>query len=894
MITVADAELLEREAELEALRAQLDAARHGCGSITLIEAPAGQGKTTLLRAARAEASAAGLRTLSAIGADLERDFAFGIIRQLLPGLDDTAADGHAGLHALYERFAELAGEQPLALVVDDVHWADAGSLKTLGMLARRVEPLPVALIVGLRPDQHEPLIDALFAAPAATVLHPAPLSSTAVAHLVETALDGVLDPEFAEAATQTTGGNPLLVRELRRTLVADGFSGAASEAEAVRRAVPGTVARLVQSRLHRVSAEALALARAVAIVCPRTDSAVTYALAGLPEPLAAGAHAVLAREGLLEPGRLRYTHPMMREAVYSSVVPAARSSLHRRAARLMLQDGVDEMLIAAQLLAAEPAHDAQAAAVLARTGEAALHSGDPDVAVHHLRRALAESPRDTPELQLTLGLAEARAGDPAALGRLAGAAEAEDPVVAARAAQALARVLAIAGRAPEAAAVLDRGITCVAAVDPPLAAQLEDDLLDALGYDHDLAEERRRRLDTAADRPAVLAHRAFDAAAAGAPAAEVRELARRALADGSLVRDAEQPAALYAIEALMAVEAADEARVAIDAFCAVTRRAGSRVGTGGVAMARARWEHEFGSLEAAQEASRLAAEIQSALAGGVTSGVRASLAASLLDAGEVDEAEQLLADPLLVAGAYDTVCGYQALQARVHLERGRAHEALTAVQRQLAVEERRGWIASFRNATRVTLIHALAEAGRLDEARALADVQLERARARGLHGHEARVLVACARLALARDEELERLEQAVAAARRSPSRLVLAEALAAHGAALRRANRRAEARDPLREARELALLTGARALEKRAHDELVIAGARPQRVAQHGPEGLTPSERRVAELAAQGHRNRDIAEALFVTLKTVEVHLGRVYGKLGISSRSQLADALVG
>lgn len=925
MITVADAELLERETELLALRAQLDAARHGCGSVVLVEAPAGQGKTTLLRAARAEAAASGLRTLSAIGADLERDFAFGVIRQLLPDLDDAVADSHARLHALYERFAALAGEQPLAIVVDDAHWADAGSLKTLGMLARRVEHLPVVLIAGLRPDQHEPLIDALFAAPAATVLHPAPLSPDAVSHLVETALDGELDPEFAQAASRTTGGNPLLVRELRRTLAAGGFTGAASEADAVRRAVPGTIARLVHGRLNRLSPEALALARAVAIVCPRTDPGVAYALAGLPEPLAAGAHAALAGEGLLEPGRLRYTHAMMREAVYASVVPATRSLLHRRAARLMQEAGADESLTAAQLLAAEPARDPDAAAVLTRTGEAALRSGDPDVAVHHLRRALAESAASRPapagrhegaplagrqsaaplagdaaapaELLLLLGLAESRAGDPAAHAHLEAAAAAGGPVVAARAAQALARVHVVSGRAEQAADTLDRAIERVRPVDPALAADLEDDLLDGLNYDHDLAEERRRRLARAEDRPAVLAHRAFDLAARGAPGDEVRALAERALADGALFQRPEQPAVLYAIEALMAVEAAGEAQAAIERLCQVVRRAGSRVGTGGVAMARARWEHEFGNLEAAQEAGRVAMEIQSGLSGGgATRSVRTSLAAALLDAGDVDEAEQLLADAL-VSEARDTVlpiCGFNALRGRVLLERGRPQEAIAEIEHHLALERRRGWVASLRNPTRATLITALADAGRLDEARALAQAQLSRARARGLHGHEARVLVAGARLALARDEEVEWLEQAVAAARRSPSRLILAEALTAYGAALRRANRRADARDPLREARELALLTGAKALEKRAHDELVIAGARPQRVAVSGPEGLTPSERRVAELAAQGHRNRDIAEALFVTLKTVEVHLGRAYGKLGISSRSQLADTLGG
>ncbi|RKQ86702.1 regulatory LuxR family protein [Solirubrobacter pauli] len=917
MITVADAELLERETELLTLRAQLDAARHGCGSVVLVEAPAGQGKTTLLRAARAEAAAAGLRTLSAIGADLERDFAFGVIRQLLPDLDDAVADSHARLHGLYERFAALAGEQPLAIVVDDAQWADAGSLKTLGMLARRIEHLPVVLIAGLRPDQHEPLIDALFAAPAATVLHPAPLSPDAVSRLVATALDGELDPEFAHAASRTTGGNPLLVRELRRTLAAGGFTGSASEADAVRRAVPGTIARLVHGRLNRLSPEALALARAVAIVCPRTDPGVAYALAGLPEPLAAGAHAALAGEGLLEAGRLRYTHAMMREAVYASVVPATRSLLHRRAARLMQEAGADESLTAAQLLAAEPARDPDAAAVLTRTGEAALRSGDPDVAVHHLRRALAETAASRPApaagrdeavplagdvsapaaLLLLLGLAESRAGDPAAHAHLQAAAAAGDPVVAARAAQALARVHVVSGRAEQAADTLDRAIERVRPVDPELAADLEDDLLDGLNYDHDLAEERRRRLARAEDRPAVLAHRAFELAARGAPSDEVRAVAERALADGALFERPEQPAVLYAIEALMAVEAAAEAQAAIERLCQVVRRAGSRVGTGGVAMARARWEHEFGNLEAAQEAGRVAIEIQAGLSGGgATRSVRTALAAALLDAGDVDEAEQLLAEAL-VSEARDTVlpiCGFNALRGRILLERGRPQEAIAEIEQHLALERRRGWVASLRNPTRATLITALADAGRLDEARALAQAQLSRARARGLHGHEARVLVAGARLALARDEEVEWLEQAVAAARRSPSRLILAEALTAYGAALRRANRRADARDPLREARELALLTGAKALEKRAHDELVIAGARPQRVAVSGPEGLTPSERRVAELAAQGHRNRDIAEALFVTLKTVEVHLGRAYGKLGISSRSQLADTLGG
>ena len=117
-----------------------------------------------------------------------------------------------------------------------------------------------------------------------------------------------------------------------------------------------------------------------------------------------------------------------------------------------------------------------------------------------------------------------------------------------------------------------------------------------------------------------------------------------------------------------------------------------------------------------------------------------------------------------------------------------------------------------------------------------------------------------------------------------------ATALAEYGAALRRGGRRAEARTPLREARDLAHRCGATALEARVHEELVVAGARPQRLAFSGVDALTASERRVAELAVRGLRNREIAEALFVSLKTVEVHLGRAYTKLGIKGRSQLAE----
>jgi DNA-binding CsgD family transcriptional regulator len=137
-----------------------------------------------------------------------------------------------------------------------------------------------------------------------------------------------------------------------------------------------------------------------------------------------------------------------------------------------------------------------------------------------------------------------------------------------------------------------------------------------------------------------------------------------------------------------------------------------------------------------------------------------------------------------------------------------------------------------------------------------------------------------------------RLREAVAVLEGSAAVLELARALTELGAALRRTNHRSEARAFLGRALELASRCGGLALAERSHAELVAAGARPRRIARTGPDALTPSERRVAGLAADGQTNREIAQALFVTPRAIEAHLSNVYRKLEIGSRSQLARAL--
>jgi DNA-binding CsgD family transcriptional regulator len=137
------------------------------------------------------------------------------------------------------------------------------------------------------------------------------------------------------------------------------------------------------------------------------------------------------------------------------------------------------------------------------------------------------------------------------------------------------------------------------------------------------------------------------------------------------------------------------------------------------------------------------------------------------------------------------------------------------------------------------------------------------------------------------------LRESVAVLEDSPARLEHARSLTDLGAALRRTGQRAGAREPLRAALDLAQSCGATGLAERAHQELVATGARPRRLVLSGVDSLTASERRVAEMASEGLTNREIAQALYVTEKTVEGHLGHAYRKLDIGSRSELPKALI-
>jgi DNA-binding CsgD family transcriptional regulator len=229
--------------------------------------------------------------------------------------------------------------------------------------------------------------------------------------------------------------------------------------------------------------------------------------------------------------------------------------------------------------------------------------------------------------------------------------------------------------------------------------------------------------------------------------------------------------------------------------------------------------------------------------------------------------------------------------ARLRIARGDlaggAAELLDAGRSFESVDTRNPALIAWRSSAAL----ALAQLENRNEARRLAGEEVELARNWGAP----RALGAALRVAgllEGGDGGLARLSEAVELLSGPPAKLEQARARTELGAALRRAGQRAQAREHLRRAVELATICGAAPLAARAETELLATGARPRRIALSGVESLTPSERRVAELAAQGPTNREIAQALFVTQRTVEVHLTSVFRKLDIRSRSQLAAAL--
>ncbi len=432
--------------------------------------------------------------LAARGSELEREFPFGVVRQLFePVLIDPEAHANllsgaaapaepvfapprdtagpseggdasfAALHGLYWLSVNLTAQRPLLLAIDDLHWCDRPSLRFVAYLLRRLEGLPALALVTLRPA--EPGADAALLAeiaadPLTTSVAPRRLSLPAARELVRGRLGPDAEDLFCPACHRTTGGNPLLLHELLKAVRAEGARPDAANVSVVKELGPRAAGRAVLLRLARLSPEAGAVARAVAVLGDGATMSEVGALADLPLERAAGATRALSQAEIIRPDPpLGFVHPLVREAVYRDLPPGELEVAHPRAARLLIEAGASSRRVAAHLLLAPPEGRPEVVETLRAAADEALKAGGAESAGTYLRRALDEPPTAdrSAEVELELGLAEAMASAPAAAERLRDAYEAQtDPRARGLAGAALTQALTLTRPPDEAVAVARR------------------------------------------------------------------------------------------------------------------------------------------------------------------------------------------------------------------------------------------------------------------------------------------------------------------------------------------------------------------------------------------------------------------------------------------------------
>jgi DNA-binding CsgD family transcriptional regulator len=941
--------LLEREQDLHAVEGALAAAAGGRGGLVVVDGPAGIGKTSLLRASASLARARDVSVLTARAAALEEEFSYGVVRQLYAPLgleqddavgpqrltgaatlalrafrDDGSSDGIAReaisfstLHGLYWLTADLAGGSPLLLVVDDCHWADAPSLRFLAHLARRLEGLPVLLLVARRTGESpaDPaLVEELLSLADGKPIRPAPLGLVAAARLVRAALGDEATDGFCLACHAATGGNPLLLVTLLAAAAEDGRSPDDEQADQVAELAAESTGRLLNRQLARLPAGCEAVARSLAVLGAGATLRQLAALSDLEVGEVAGLVDALRAAAVLsidEP--LDFAHPVLRAAAGDTMTPAERASAHERTVELLAAEGAPADRLALHLMHTHPRGDPGVVATLRAGARVAADRGAPETAASYLRRALEESPpaAERGPLLLELGLAlMAARRDPQAPALLEEAIRlCSDPEEKLQAALLSGRALAFQSAVGNSVRVLETGLA--GSVNGSERARLvEGELMAQSSILATRLTDVRNRLARFDDRDpegnaadgVVSLVRAYHDFMAIRDVDSVGDRIERALAGPALFSGS--VAVTPSLLTLIWLDRIDVAETLSSRLVALGEDRGDVGFVGHYAWTRGLALAERGSLRDAESDARFVHEIKLALRspGGLLFTLP-MLMAILLGGGQVqaaadalDETERTLqAMDELPEELEDMLCWALAVEqrGRLRVEEGAVEAGLVdlfeAEGRWRGLGVRNPLVARWREFA----VPALVRVGDWERARVVAAEAVELA---GESGLPRAVAVANRVLALVErgERELELLGEAVELLEGSPARLELARALVDLGCALRRAGRRRDAQARLRPALELAYRCGAAGLAGRAREELVAAGARPRRPVFTGLEALTASERRVARLAALGRSNREIAETLFVTQRTVETHLRHTFQKLGITSRGELPAELAG